>query len=93
MKRLAKLQASVPSSSQTPSPAPSVPPPNPKPTSPAPTFKKPPEPVAAPVSVPPKKKALAAPPKFDYAVWESETIRNVFEITLDVSFIMPRLIN
>jgi len=90
MKRLAKLQASVPSSSQTPSPAPPAPPPNPKPTSPAPPSKRPPEPVAAPVSAPLRKKALAAPPKFDYAVWESETIGNVFEITLDVRYTVPR---
>ena len=40
-------------------------------------------PAASPV--PPKKKTLATPPKFDLGSWEDEILSRVFKVTWNVS--------
>jgi hypothetical protein len=60
-----------------PSPVPS---PKPKPpSSPAPK----PAVAPTPTQIPQKRKAPIGPSPFDYDVWESETIGQVFRVTLD----------
>ena len=88
MKRLAKLQASTTQSS-SPSPSPNLstssilPKSKPKPI-PAPTPKRAPEAPVTSSLVPPKKKVVSTPARFDYTAWENETITTVFKATLDV---------
>ncbi|KAI0322359.1 ubiquitin elongating factor core-domain-containing protein [Amylostereum chailletii] len=84
MKRLAKLQVAS-SSSSTPSPSNPATSSSARPTPPAakPVPKRTAEPHAALSPVPPKKKAILPPLKFNYSDWENETITRVFKVTLD----------
>ncbi|OAX40417.1 hypothetical protein K503DRAFT_791386 [Rhizopogon vinicolor AM-OR11-026] len=92
-KRIAKLQASSPSSSKTPlSPSPPVPPsqvvahiPQPQPNPKLPSV---PPRSSSPVTTPNfhlKKRSLAPSLKVDYHTWEHEVITTVLKVTLDKS--------
>ena len=47
---------------------------------------------STPSPVPPKKKVLAAPPKFQLNSWEDETLSRVFNVTLNVGDVNLNLV-
>jgi ubiquitin conjugation factor E4 B len=86
-KRIAKLQAASSSSASPPSPSPASPVvphiQQSKPKLPSAPPPRPSSPAATP-NVTLKKRSFAPPPRFDYHIWENDTISTVLKVTLSV---------